>query len=70
MTRSALLRFVPSLPLFSRIRAVLARHYRFTEEELDFIIDHDTCLRLRFRLRRGYGRQVKYRLGRDAGELE
>ena len=39
-------------------RVVLAKHYGFTAEELDFILNHDTCLR------RGFGRQVKYRLGR------
>ena len=35
--------------------------YALTAEELDFIINYDT------RLRRGFGGQVKYRLGRDAG---
>ena len=32
------------------IEVVLARHYGFTEEELDFIINYD----------------IKYRMGRDA----
>jgi len=33
---------------------VLARHYSFTDGELDFIINYD----------------IKYRMGRDAGEGE
>jgi hypothetical protein len=47
-----------------------AQHCGFTEEELDFIpslllrtgVNYDT------RLHRSFGGQVKYRLGRDAGE--
>jgi hypothetical protein len=35
-----------------------------TAGELDFTIKYDTCLR------RGFGGQVKYRLGRDAEEEE
>ena len=31
---------------------ILAKHYRFTDEELDFIINHD----------------IKYRMGRDGNE--
>lgn len=34
------------------INFVLQQHYGFTDEELDFIINYD----------------IKYRLGRDAGE--
>jgi hypothetical protein len=36
------------------IDRVLARHYGFTEEELDFIINYD----------------IKYRMGQDSGEDE
>jgi len=36
------------------IDRVLARHYGFTEEELDFIIHYD----------------IKYRMGRDAGSSD
>ena len=43
---------------------MLAEHYGFTAAELDFILNCDT------RLRRGFGGQVKYRLGRDRGEEE
>lgn len=35
-----------------------ARHYGFKAEELDFILNYDTCLR------RDFGGQVKYRFGR------
>jgi hypothetical protein len=44
--------FFPALtkPLLDEIDGVLARHYGFTEEELDFIVSYDT----------------KYRMGRDA----
>ena len=48
-----------SKPIIDEIDTVLAGHYGFTAEELDFILNYDTCLRL------GFGRQVKYRLGRD-----
>jgi CRISPR/Cas system-associated endoribonuclease Cas2 len=41
-----------SKPIIDEIDRVLARHYGFTDEELDFIINYD----------------LKYRLGRDAGE--
>lgn len=41
-------------PIIDEIDRVLARHYGFTEEELDFIINYD----------------IKYRLGRDAGAGE
>jgi len=59
----------PANPSSTRSTGFLARHYGFTAEpacalhadrELDFIINYDTCLR------RGFGRQVKYRLGREA----
>jgi hypothetical protein len=44
--------FYPSLskPIIDEIDRVLAQHYGFTEEELDFIINYD----------------IKYRMGRDA----
>lgn len=41
-------------PLLDEIDAVLAGHYGFTAEELDFIINYD----------------IKYRLGRDAESEE
>jgi hypothetical protein len=44
-----------SVPLsLATRREMLARHYGFTDQELDFIINYD----------------IKYRLGRDAGEEE
>lgn len=43
-----------SKPLIDEIDAVLARHYGFTDEELDFIVNYD----------------IKYRLGADAFEEE
>jgi hypothetical protein len=46
-------------------------HYGFTAEELDFILNYDTRLRLSAvpaQAGRGFGRQVKYRPGRDTGE--
>jgi hypothetical protein len=46
--------------ILDEVDRVLARHYGFTPEEPDFIINYDTCLHC------GFGRQVKYRLGRDA----
>lgn len=39
---------------FDQIDRVLAKHYGFTDEELDFIINYD----------------IKYRIGQDAGEIE
>ncbi len=39
-----------SKPILDEIDRVLARHYRFTDEELDFIINYD----------------IKYRMGREA----
>jgi hypothetical protein len=43
-----------SKSIIDEIDRVLAEHYGFTEEELDFIINYD----------------IKYRMGRDAGEEE
>jgi hypothetical protein len=43
-----------SKALIDQIDRVLAQHYGFTDEELDFIINYD----------------IKYRMGRDAGEDE
>jgi len=43
-----------SKPIIDRIDCVLAEHYGFTDEELDFIINYD----------------IKYRMGRGAGEAE
>ncbi|HVB24717.1 MAG TPA: hypothetical protein VNG51_22460, partial [Ktedonobacteraceae bacterium] len=40
-----------SKPIIDEIDRVLARHYGFTDEELDFIINYD----------------IKYRMGRDGG---
>ena len=39
----------PSKPIVDKIDRVLAEHYGFTEEELDFIINYD----------------IKYRMGRE-----
>jgi hypothetical protein len=41
-----------SKPIIDKIDAALARHYGFTDEELDFIVNYD----------------IKYRLGADANE--
>ncbi len=41
-----------SKPIIDEIDRVLAKHYGFTDEELDFIINYD----------------IKYRMGRDGGE--
>lgn len=48
--------FYPRLskPIIDDIDRVLAKHYGFTEEELDFIINYD----------------IKYRMGRDSGNAE
>ena len=43
-----------SKSILDEIDTVLAAHYDFTEEELDFIINYD----------------IKYRLGRGGGEEE
>ncbi len=43
-----------SKPIIDQIDRVLAQHYGFTDEELDFIINYD----------------IKYRMGRDDGEDE
>ncbi len=39
-------------PVIEKIDSEIGAHYGFTEEELDFIINYD----------------IKYRMGRDAGE--
>jgi hypothetical protein len=41
-----------SKPIINEIDRVLAKHYGFTDEELDFIINYD----------------IKYRMGRDSGD--
>jgi hypothetical protein len=48
--------FYPRLskPIIDEIDRVLAQHYGFSPEELDFIINYD----------------IKYRMGRDSGEGE
>jgi hypothetical protein len=46
--------FRPSKPILDEIDTVLAEHYGFTEEELDFIINYD----------------IKYRMGRDSGDAD
>ena len=43
-----------SKPIIDEIDHVLQKHYDFTDEELDFIINYD----------------IKYRMGRDAGDEE
>ena len=43
-----------SKPIIDEIDRALAKHYGFTDEELDFIINYD----------------IKYRMGRDGGEEE
>ena len=45
---------VYSKPIIDGIDRVLAKHYGFTDEELDFIINYD----------------IKYRMGQDSGEDE
>ncbi len=42
----------PSKPIMDQIDRVLAKHYGFTDEELDFIINYD----------------IKYRMGQESGE--
>ncbi len=41
-----------SKPIIDEIDRILAQHYGFTDEELDFIINYD----------------IKYRMGRDSGD--
>ena len=43
-----------SKPIIDEIDCILSRHYGFTEEELDFIINYD----------------IKYRMGREAEKEE
>jgi hypothetical protein len=42
----------PTKPIFDKIDTIQAKHYGFTDEELDFIINYD----------------IKYRMGKGAGE--
>lgn len=46
--------YASTKPIIDEIDALLAQHYGFTEEELDFIINYD----------------IKYRLGRDTESEE
>jgi hypothetical protein len=46
--------FRNSKPLIDQIDTLLAKHYGFTEEELDFIINYD----------------IKYRMGLSGGSAE
>ena len=43
-----------SKPIIDKIDTILAKHYGFTDEELDFIINYD----------------IKYRMGKGAGEVD
>ena len=43
-----------SKPIIDRIDSTLAKHYNFTDEELDFIINYD----------------IKYRMGQNAGDAD
>ena len=58
MTKSGLyiqtFKYSDCKPIIDEIDRVLAQHYGFTDEELDFIINYD----------------IKYRMGRDSGEEE
>ena len=45
---------IRSKPIIDEIDRVLAKHYGFTDEELDFIINYD----------------IKYRMGRDSANEE
>ena len=45
-------RYAKCKPIIDKIDDVLARHYGFTDEELDFIVNYD----------------IKYRLGAEADE--
>ena len=49
-------------PIFDEIDRVLAAHYGFTDEELDFIPSAQ--------LRAGINYDIKYRMGRDAEDEE
>ena len=51
-TEIQLFRVKPVKPIIDEIDKVLAKHYGFTEEELDFIINYD----------------IKYRMGDELGE--
>ncbi len=50
--RYAALTYKGAKPVIDEIDRVLAKHYGFTDEELDYIINYD----------------IKYRMGADAGE--
>ena len=51
-----------SKPIIDEIDRVLAAHYGFTDEELDFIPST--------KLRTGINYDIKYRMGRDAESEE
>ncbi|WP_448541849.1 Eco57I restriction-modification methylase domain-containing protein, partial [Roseiflexus sp.] len=53
-TETQCFKILKSKPIIDEIDRVLARHYGFTDEELDFIINYD----------------IKYRMGSDAAEDE
>jgi hypothetical protein len=53
-TEIQLFRIKPVKPIIDEIDKVLAKHYGFTEEELDFIINYD----------------IKYRMGDELNENE
>jgi hypothetical protein len=53
-TETQLFKVQNSKPIIDEIDCVLAQHYGFTDEELDFIINYD----------------IKYRMGRDAGSTD
>jgi len=52
LTETQSFKIQKSKPIIDEIDKVLARHYGFTDEELDFIINYD----------------IKYRMGRESGE--
>ena len=52
-------------PIIHEIDHVLAQHYGFTDEELDFIPSSADG-----GLRASINYDIKYRMGRDAGEEE
>ena len=53
-TEIQLFRVKPVKPIIDEIDKVLAKHYGFTEEELDFIINYD----------------IKYRMGDELNDNE
>jgi len=54
MTETQCFKIQKSKPIIDEIDNVLAQHYGFTDEELDFIINYD----------------IKYRMGGSDGEEE